>query len=138
VKTSIIVQGMIVALISVGVPTLARADEQVVARVPFPFIVGTTELPAGSYVVRADADDGQGIVSIESTDGKRCVYLLTIAATVSRPSGPELAFEKFENRYFLSRVGSGTGPTREIPLTQEVMKGELARVQTVAAPAVTP
>ncbi len=137
-KTSNIVRGMIVALLGLGAASVARAGERVVVRVPFDFIVGTTELPAGNYVVTEDASDNQGLLSIESADGRQCAFALTIAATAPRPSQTELVFEKFENRYFLSRVASEGGLAREIPLTSKIMESELVRVQGATASSVTP
>ncbi len=62
---------------------------------------------------------------------------MSIAATAPGPSRSELTFEKFENRYFLSRVSSEGGMAREIPLTSKIMEDEIVRVQG-GAPAVTP
>jgi hypothetical protein len=137
-KTSNIVRGMIVALLGLGTATAARADERVVVHVPFDFVAGTTQLPAGDYVVTEDVNDAQGVVSIESAVGRQCVFALTIAATALRPSPTELVFRKFENRYFLSKVASEGGLAREIPLTSKIMESELAQVHTATQAPVTP
>jgi hypothetical protein len=136
-KTSNIVRGVVV-LLGLGTATAARADERVVVHVPFDFIVGTTQLSAGDYVVTEDVSDAQGVVSIESTDGRQCVFVLTIAGTAPRPSESQLVFEKFENRYFLSKVASEGGSAREIPLTPKIMESELAQVHTATPAPVTP
>ena len=130
-----IVRVVIVALLGLGAATTASADERLVVRVPFDFIVGRTELPAGTYVVTADSDNTQGLISIESTDGHQYVFALNIAAAAPRPSQTELVFEKFENRYFLSRVASEDGVAREIPLTARTMARELAHIPASAASA---
>ena len=126
-KTSNIVEGMIVALLGLRTAAVVRAAERVVVHVPFDFIVGTTQLPAGDYVVTEEVNDTQGVVSIESTDGRQCVFALTIAATAPRPSQSDLVFEKFQNRYFLSKVAREGGLAREIPLTSKIMESELAK-----------
>jgi hypothetical protein len=137
-KTGNIVRGLVMALLALGTAAVARADERVVVNIPFSFIVGTTELPAGEYVITEDYADNENVLAIESTDGRQAVYALSIAATAPRPSHSELTFEKFENRYFLSKVSSEGGMAREIPLTSKIMESEIVRVQERTPAAVTP
>ena len=137
-KTCNIVRGLVVAIMALGTAAVARADERVVVHIPFSFIVGTTQLPAGDYVVTEGVDDNENILAIESTDGRQAVYALSISATPPRPSQSELTFEKFENRYFLSKVSSEGGIAREIPLTSKIMQSEIVRVHAGAPAAVTP
>jgi hypothetical protein len=136
-KTGDIVRGLVVALLAMGSAAVARADERIVVHVPFSFIVGDTQLRAGDYVVTENFGDNDNVLSIESTDGREAVYALSIAASAPRPSHSELTFEKYENRYFLSKVSSEGGMAREIPLTSKIMESEIVRVQA-GAPAVTP
>jgi hypothetical protein len=137
-KACNIVRGVILALLALGTATAARADERVVVHVPFSFIVGDTQLPAGDYVVTEDVGDNQNVLAIESADGRHSVFALSIAGSEPRPAQTELIFEKFENRYFLSKVSSISGPTREIPLTSKIMESEIVRVRADAPAAVTP
>lgn len=137
-KTGNIVRGFVVALLALGTAAVARADERVVVHIPFSFIVGTTQLPAGDYVVTENFGDNDNVLAIESTDGREAVYALSISASGARPSHTELTFEKYENRYFLSKVSSEGGMAREIPLTTKIMESEIVRVQAGAPAAVTP
>ena len=43
------------AALAIGSASTARADERIVARVPFAFMVGDMQLPAGNYVVKETA-----------------------------------------------------------------------------------
>jgi hypothetical protein len=131
-KTTNITRAAILAFAILGAATVARADERIVAHVPFSFIVGTTELPPGDYVVTEDFSDNQGVLRIESANGRRSLYALSIVAAEPRPPKSELVFEKFDNRYFLSRVAGEGGLSREIPLTSTIMQSEIVRIQ--AAP----
>jgi hypothetical protein len=135
-KTGNIARGLVVAL-ALGTAAVARADEKVAVHIPFSFIVGTTQLPAGDYVVTENFGDNDNVLAIESTDGREAVYALSIAASAPRPSHSELTFEKYENRYFLSKVSSEGGMAREIPLSTKIMESEIVRVQA-GTPAVTP
>jgi hypothetical protein len=105
-------------LAAVATASVARADERIVARVPFDFIVGDSRLPAGAYVVTNVSND-PGVMSIASADGRHFVYTLTIpSSSIQTPAQPELVFEKFENEYVLARVAPADGDEREIVLTR--------------------
>ena len=137
-KTSNIARAALMAFAVLGTAAVARADERIVAHVPFSFIVGTTELPAGDYVVTEDFTENQGVLRIESVNGRRSLFALSIAASEPRPSKSELVFEKYENRYFLSRVAGEGGLSREIPLTPNIMPREIVRVEATAPSVMTP
>ena len=110
----------------------ARADDQVlaVAKIPFAFIVGNVQLPAGSYIVRESSEDAN-VLEISTVDGAHTAWMFTIP---SEPSGlsdtPQLAFEDFDNHHFLSRVMPGNGIAREIVLTESTMKREIDQTST--------
>jgi hypothetical protein len=108
-----------------GVAATARADESVVVKVPFAFIVGDRQLPAGEYVVKEMTDDGS-VVLISSDDGRQNMVTLTIPSE-ARGATPRasLVFEKFENHYFLSGLVPQEGNEREIVLTPARMEHEL-------------
>lgn len=92
------------ALTTIGLASVANADEVMTAKVPFSFIVAGSRLPAGNYLVR-EASDDPAIVSIASKDGKRFMFALSTALTSEEPRArPELVFEKLGNQYFLARV----------------------------------
>jgi hypothetical protein len=116
-------------VIAIGTAPAARADERIVAKVPFAFIVGDMRLPAGDYVVR-DMSDGSGVLGIASADGRQFVCALTIPSSPSSDTPaaqPELKFEKFSNHYFLAGVVPQDGGEREIILTPSMMQREIAR-----------
>jgi len=111
------------ALLVAGSASVGRAEERIVAKVPFAFMVGTAQLPAGSYVVK-EWDDPR-IVTIESEDGRHVAITLTIAgSSESRPQA-SLVFEKFEGQYFLQRMTTADGSEREIVLTPARMERDL-------------
>ena len=107
---------------------VARADEPVVAHVPFAFIVGESRLPAGDYIVK-ELDGDPGVISIASTARHQSRFTLTLGSTSSsgdKPGQPRLVFEKFEDQYFLARVVRDDGDQQEIVLTPAIMEHEAA------------
>jgi len=113
--------------IAIGCASAARADERIVTKVPFAFIVGDVRLPAGDYVVK-EMSAGSDVLGIASADGRQFALTLTIpAASEGEASEPKLVFEKFSNQYFLARVVPQDGEGREIILTPSIMEREIAR-----------
>ena len=95
---------MAAASLLVGGASSARAQhERIVSSVPFAFMVGQTELPAGSYEVRQEGADPT-IVSIVGDDGRHVANAITIAAAAaaSKRSKSSLVFRKFGNEIFWS------------------------------------
>jgi len=113
------------AALLVGGASSARAqDERIASKVPFAFMVGPTELPAGSYEVRQVYAD-PAIVSVVSEGGRHVA--ITIAGAAALPtSGSSLVFRKFGEEYFLERVVSTGGSGRDIVLTPQRMERDLA------------
>ena len=117
------------ALMTIGGVSAARADERIVAKVPFSFIVGGVRLPAGDYTVTENMFNGEGVCLIASADGRKAVYVLTSASSTERaPAKAALVFEKFGDQYFLARVVPQAGDERAIVLTPSIMERELAEV----------
>jgi hypothetical protein len=113
------------ALLVVASPTAARADETVVAAVPFTFIVGNMRLPAGDYVVK-ESTDAPDLLKVASTDGRLSTFILSIPSSHDEEGGkPQLVFEEFAGQHFLSRADPGDGDGREVLLTPAIMEHEL-------------
>jgi hypothetical protein len=118
---------LVVGLLSIAGAATARADDdEIVAKVPFSFIVGHTHLPAGKYIVKPASDDLR-VVLIESSDGREAAYSLTVPlGSAVRVAAPELVFEKRDNQYFLTRLIPADGNEREIPPTHAHSEREVA------------
>lgn len=106
------VVGSIVMIL--GVAPSARADQEVVARVPFDFVAGGVRLPAGSYVVTEWF--GQTLVSIESTDRRHFTFVLTNPMSFDERRRPQLVFERVGDDHFLAKVIGVAGEGRELPV----------------------
>jgi hypothetical protein len=80
----------------------ARAQETLVAKIPFPFVVRGAELPAGQYdIVNVD-----GVIRIEGTDIRSAAIALATPAGGQDPKGrePSLVFINSDGRYTLSQI----------------------------------
>jgi hypothetical protein len=117
--------GMLAAVVLMCGSASAAGVAGTTVQVPFSFIVGNTELPAGEYVVKELANAAE-VIALESTDGREYATTLTIPGEEDdAATAPELGFEKFEEHYFLARITSPEGADREIVLTPEAMQKEI-------------
>jgi hypothetical protein len=110
---------MVLAVIALAIPSPARADERLTAKVPFDFIVGNVRLPAGNYSISETSTTG--VLAIRSADNRHHVLVLTNGDSGKAPAQPELVFKRFEGEHFLFRVTDGYAIEREIPLTASTM-----------------
>jgi len=126
VKTGVLAVAVIAIVIG-GAPGAAAADRAL--KVPFPFIVGDVQLPAGDYVVKT-LTDGSGTIEITSTDGRRWAFALTIPSSSEKSTtDAELVFEKYNDRYFLARVAPEDGGERELILRPPTMQREIVHTR---------
>ena len=116
-----------VGLLSIAGAATARADDdQIVANVPFSFIVNGAQMPAGTYIVEPASGD-QRVVLIESSDRRQAAFSLTVPLGSNvRVATPELVFEKRDTQYFLARLIASDGAEREIPPTHASSEREVA------------
>jgi len=120
-----IVIGVVLLGFVVGVPD-ARADEQLIVRVPFAFTVGHAQFEPGDYIVRYGSDN-PNVVEVASARGSAATFTLTIPAAPERDEvqQPALVFTKDGGDYLLSRLITNDGngdreiiePRSEHPVT---------------------
>jgi len=123
----------LLALAILAVPHVVRAQEKIVADIPFAFSVGKMTLPAGEYSVQKMRADSPFLL-VQRTDGSALTTVLSIAAQSNEiQSESKLVFHRYGDRYFLSQVwraGYGTG--RELP--ESPREKELALIARHKAP----
>lgn len=125
---------LVMVVMTIGAASAARADERIVAKVPFAFIVQGVRLPAGSYTVTEDVN-AAGVCLIANADGREVMYVMTTASSADQPTGnAALLFERFGDQYFLSRVMPQNGEEREIVLTKSIVEHELTEVAAAENP----
>lgn len=100
---------LIVALTLTISPLLANAQltkgEEIVTKVPFGFTIGGKAVPAGSWAVTTNNDQGT-ILRISNGDAKvNLLSLVSTAETEKFPSGQcGLVFYRYQDHYFLRGV----------------------------------
>jgi hypothetical protein len=80
----------------------ARAQEAVVAKVPFAFVVRGQEFPAGRYYLTNE----EGLLTVRGLDSREGIFAMTTPAGGTDPIGdqPALVFVRYEKTYRLSQV----------------------------------
>jgi hypothetical protein len=80
----------------------ARAQETVVVRVPFSFVVRGEECPAGRYNITTE----EGMIVIRGIDNSAGIYAMATPADGSDPIGvqPALVFVPYQNTRRLSHI----------------------------------
>jgi hypothetical protein len=106
----------------------ARAQETLVVKVPFNFVVRGKEMPAGHYEVTVDA----GILSIRGTDNRSSNFALPIPADGRDPVGdePSLVFIRSENQNLLSQIWESPTDGFALPGVAVRSKGDRAALQS--------
>ncbi len=81
----------------------ASAESLLVARIPFPFVVGSKAFEPGRYVVRTDA---RGVLLIQGLNARGASYAFTKVAPGADPAGskPVLVFAPYETTHRLTQV----------------------------------
>jgi hypothetical protein len=104
------------ALVAAAAAPVYAQGEEVIATVPFDFVVGAARLPAGKYIVRPASED-PSVIMIESADGHRGAVTLTLPAAdrhASDHDAPRLTFETRGSEHVLASVVEIDGTVREV------------------------
>jgi hypothetical protein len=106
----------ILALAFLASTQVARAQQPVLASIPFQFTAGQMTLPAGEYRVQ-NTGEAPPFLLIQRTDGSAATYVISNAVQVNKPqTQSKLIFHRIGKRYFLSQVWvEGHSRGRELP-----------------------
>jgi hypothetical protein len=94
----------------------SKAHAQIIGdlqvNIPFQFHVGNTKLPAGQYVIHMLDGSDLRVMEISSADGSTsALFEVQDAEANSTPAKSELIFNKYGNRYFLSKLFDEGNPS---------------------------
>ncbi len=96
---------------------IAGAEEEA-ARVPFPFIVGNVQLPAGRYVVEADNMD-PNLIQVTSVDGRHSAFAVVNINDMPLSWGHcDFQFVRFGGKYYLSKIDTGDNGIEDVTLPE--------------------
>lgn len=118
------IKAMIIILLSA--PTLVfpatglagmQLRSQLRVSVPFKFLVGKTELPAGKYLVDRVTPN---VIVIRNTENWKAVTTLTFGGeSKAEPPRAQLVFHRYQEKYFLARIWDGANTTaHQLPRTE--------------------
>lgn len=108
---------------------VGRAQEPVLANIPFAFTVGNMTLPAGEYRVEKVQESSPALL-IQRTDRSASTIVITSGVELNAPQAQtKLIFHRYANGYFLSQIWTeGNTRGRELPKSpKEKDQGLLAR-----------
>ena len=120
--------GLMLALAFLAAAQFVRAQEPVLANIPFAFVAGDTPLPAGEYRVQKVSDHSPALL-IRCTEGSPAIMVMTHPASVNAAQQKsKLIFRRYGNRYFLVQVWSaGSSSGRQLPKSAKEKEQILAR-----------
>lgn len=127
------------ATLVLAVAANAQVLHRVVMRVPFDFVAGEKQMPAGRYTVQRIKSDAESALLIRSDDGRSTAVILTNTGE-PRPGNAALVFRQHGERHFLAEVSMpGTASVRELPKTaaERRLERELAEQKSDESKIVT-
>ena len=105
--------GVLVTVFVNAAQAQTASPQVVVAKIPFAFTVGKTNLPAGKYtftVVNPASD--RKVLQIRSVDGRASAMILTNSVSGIVVENAKLVFERYDDRYYFTQAqmaGESTG-----------------------------
>ena len=128
-----------VAALALAVAANAQVLHAVVINVPFDFVAGEKQMPAGRSSVQRVKADGEKALLIRSEDGRAAALVLTNTGE-KNPRAAALVFRQHGDRYVLAEVSMpGAASARELPKTgaERRIERELAEQQSGESKTVT-
>ena len=105
------------ATLALAVAAGAQHLPAVSVNVPFDFVAGGKQLPAGRYNVRRVRSDSETSLLIRSEDGREAAIILTNTGETN-PGAAAFVFRQHSESYFLAEVSMpGAASVRELPRT---------------------
>jgi hypothetical protein len=126
-KSFLRITGML-ALAFLAATQTVRAQQPLIANVPFEFTAGDKMLPAGEYRVQKSSD-GSPALLIQRTDGSAVTYVQSsgVELNPNQQAQSKLVFHRYGDRYFLSQVWrADTLRGRELPKSVQEKEQALA------------
>ena len=125
------------AVLMLAAAANAQTSPGIEARIPFDFVAGKKQLPAGNYTVRRIRTDSESALLIRG-EGKGSEAVVLTNSGGEEPTGASLTFRQHGERYFLAEVSiPGTASVREVTKTRaereliEQAKRRAAETKTV-------
>ena len=129
-KTRALVMAGMMALTAMVSTRVAQAQEPLAVNIPFDFVAGNTQLPAGEYMVKVTGPTNT-LILIARKDSTASAFMNTNAAVKSEPqSESKLVFNRYGDRYFLSQVWTA-GNSSGRQLLKSAREKEMAQIAKI-------
>jgi hypothetical protein len=125
------------AVLMLAAAANAQTSRGIEVQIPFDFVAGKKQLPAGHYTVRRIRFDSESVLLIRG-EGKGAEAVVLTNSGGEEPTGASLTFRQHGERYFLAEVSiPGTASVRALTKTRaerelvEQAKHDAAEPKTV-------
>jgi hypothetical protein len=117
-QISMTVLGFFAVLVLAAAAANAQTTRGIEIQVPFDFVAGKKQLPAGNYTVRRARFDSESVLIIQG-EGKGAGAAVVLTNTGEEdPARASLTFRQLGERYYLAEVSMpGTASVRELVRT---------------------
>ncbi len=100
----------LVCIFGLGLVARAQGEEAIVAEVPYDFVVGTLQFPAGTYTAgRIDSPNGSRTLEIRSHETGATILLIPSAFDDLKTEHTRFNFEHAGDIFFLSGIETHMG-----------------------------
>lgn len=96
---------VVFGICAIGTKAQTTSSQTMRARVPFTFIVGEKNLPAGVYTVRIlNPTSDRKVLQIRSENGRTSAIVHTIDVNGALADNAKLVFRRYGDRYFFAQA----------------------------------
>ena len=114
---ALLVFGLLLALAAAA---SAQTVRHIAVQVPFDFVAGGRQLPAGRYTVRRYIEGVERVLLIQREDGRYATLVSTDVGEGGSPERVQLKFRAYGGHYFLSEVSlPGAQSVYELPRSRQ-------------------
>jgi hypothetical protein len=91
-------------LLGLGVAAKAETRAEIVAKLPFQFVVGGQTLPAGTYKVSRLSDDPLSGLILTNDNNNASVFVLPVSIADPSSDEPQVDFKQVGRHYLLTSI----------------------------------
>ena len=95
---------VLVGFAALSIPAKAQAVDQMIVKVPFPFVAAGQTFPAGEYKISRLRDEEPRILLLTSLENRANLVMLRAESQDNSHGKAQLDFATIDNQHFLSRV----------------------------------
>jgi hypothetical protein len=117
----------VAAVLALALAGTAHAQGLAAVKVPFPFVVNGTELPAGTYEAIPETQSTT-LIRLVDPEGRAAAVTLTENGGPTTTKDAAFEFAKYGNVYFLSKIDVPGDDAREVMLKPATVEQVLAKL----------